>query len=64
MRDLVVREAMKTMAADAAMRFHELRAVGEEIPYDVREAGDGSLTPQYLPLTERFIRASASGSAA
>jgi hypothetical protein len=60
MRDLVVREAMKTMAAEAAKRFHELRAEGAELPYDVRETGDGSLIPQYVPLTERFIREHAS----
>jgi hypothetical protein len=55
MRDLVVREALKTMARDAAKRFRELVAAGEQIPYDVEESGGGSALPQYIPLTERFI---------
>ncbi len=33
---------------------------GEEIPYDVDESGDGSPIPQYIPLTERFVRDHAS----
>jgi hypothetical protein len=56
MRDLVVREALQAMARDAAKRFRELVATGGEIPYDIRESGDGSPLPQYTPLTERFIR--------
>ena len=56
MRDLVVREAVATMAGDAAKRLRELVAGGSEIPYDVREPGNGSPLPQYVPLTERFIR--------
>jgi hypothetical protein len=56
MRDLVVREALQTMARDAAKRFRELVAAGGEIPYDVSESGDGSPLPQYTPLTERFVR--------
>jgi hypothetical protein len=55
MRDLVVREALKTMAGDAAKRFRELVAAGEQIPYDVEESGSGAALPQYIPLTERFI---------
>jgi hypothetical protein len=60
MRDLVVREALVEMARDAAKRFRELVAAGEEIPYDVHESGDGSPIPQYVPLTERFVRDHAS----
>ena len=56
MRDLVVREALKTMSRDAAKRLRELVASGHEIPYDVQEPGSGSPLPRYLPLTERFIR--------
>jgi hypothetical protein len=56
MRDLVVREALRTMARDASKRFRELVASGNQIPYDVHEAGSGSPLPQYIPLTERFIR--------
>lgn len=44
------------MARDSAKRFRELVAEGREIPYDVREADDGSPLPQYTPLTERFVR--------
>jgi hypothetical protein len=56
MRDLVVREALKEMSADAAERLRELVAVGRQIPYDVEEAGSRSAMPQYVPLTARFIR--------
>jgi hypothetical protein len=56
MRDLVVREALKVMARDASKRLRELVAQGEQLPYDVREAEAGSPLPQYVPLTERFIR--------
>lgn len=56
MRDLVVREGLETMARDAAKRFRELIATGEEIPYEVREPGNGSPLCQYEPLTERFVR--------
>src|SRR5436190_9987347 len=56
MRDLVAREALRTMAGDAAKRFRELVAAGHEIPYDVQESGNGSPLPRYVPLTERFVR--------
>jgi hypothetical protein len=56
MRDLVVREALKVMARDASKRLRELVAQGEELPYDVHEAQAGSPLPQYIPLTERFVR--------
>jgi hypothetical protein len=56
MRDLVVREALQTMARDAAKRFRELVAEGEEIPYDVQEPGAGSPLAEFAPLTERFVR--------
>lgn len=60
MRDLVLREGLKTMAGDAAMRLHDLLAGGEEIPYEVRESGDGSPLAEYIPQTSRFIRDHAS----
>src|SRR3954453_17064019 len=62
MRDLIVQEALKVMARDASKRLRELVAQGEQLPYDVRGAGAGSPLParaplpQYVPLTERFIR--------
>jgi hypothetical protein len=55
-RDLVAREALAAMARDAAKTFRELIAGGEEIPYEVREPGDGSPLCEYEPLTDRFVR--------
>ena len=43
------------MAVDAADRLRELIAAGEEIPYEVREPGDGSPLCRYEPLTELFV---------
>jgi len=48
------------MAGDAALRLRELLAEGEEIPYEVREAGAGSPLAEYIPQTSRFIRDHAS----
>lgn len=56
MRDLVLREALTTMAGDAALRLREMIAAGEEVPYEVREAGAGSALAEYVPQTGRFIR--------
>src|SRR4051812_24938126 len=56
MRDLVVQEALKVMARDASKRLRELVAQGEDLPYDVHEAEAGTPLPQYVPLTEEFIR--------
>ncbi|HEX2468916.1 MAG TPA: hypothetical protein VHJ54_11980 [Solirubrobacterales bacterium] len=56
MRDLVVREGLATMARDAARLFKQLIAAGAEIPYEVREPGNGSPLCQYEPLTGRFVR--------
>jgi hypothetical protein len=56
MRDLVAPEALQAMAKDAAKRFHELVAAGQEIPYEVQEPGSGSPLPRYVPLTGRFVR--------
>ncbi|MDX6581699.1 MAG: hypothetical protein QOI10_883 [Solirubrobacterales bacterium] len=44
------------MALDAAKRFHELVVAGDEIPYEVREPGDGSPLCEYEPQTARFVR--------
>lgn len=60
MRDLVLREGLKTMAGDASLRLRDLLASGVEIPYEVREAGDGSPLAEYIPQTSRFIRESSS----
>jgi hypothetical protein len=56
MRDLVVREGLTAIARDGARLFKGLIASGEEIPYEVREPGNGSPLCQYEPLTERFVR--------
>jgi hypothetical protein len=56
MHDLVVREALETMAGDAAERLRELLAAGAEIPYEVLEPGSGSPLCEYRPQTARFIR--------
>jgi hypothetical protein len=56
MHDLVVREALETMAVDAAERLRELVAAGAEIPYEVREPGDASPLCEYTPQTARFVR--------
>jgi hypothetical protein len=56
MRDLVVNEALAAMADDAAECLQGLIAAGEEVPYEVREPGDGSPLCRYEPLTERFVR--------
>jgi hypothetical protein len=55
MRDLVVREGLEAMAFDAADRLRELVAAGAEIPYEVREPGDGSPLCRYEPRTEVFV---------
>ena len=44
------------MAQDAAKRFFELVAAGDEIPYVVHEPGDGSPLCEYEPQTARFVR--------
>jgi hypothetical protein len=56
MHDLVVREALRTMAVDAAERLRALVAGGAEIPYEVREPGAASPLCEYTPQTGRFVR--------
>ena len=60
MRDLVLREGLKTMAGDAALLLRDLLASGVEVPYEVRESGAGSPMAEYLPQTSHFIRDNAS----
>ena len=55
MRDLVVREGLEAVANDAAIRLRELIDAGHEIPYEVREPGDGSPLVRYEPRTEDFV---------
>jgi hypothetical protein len=64
MRDLVLREGLKTMAGDAALLLRDLLASGVEVPYEVRETGAGSPLAEYVPKTSEFIRDNASQLAA
>jgi hypothetical protein len=56
MQDLVVREALETMAVDAGDCLRELVAAGAEIPYEVLEPGSSSPLCEYTPQTPRFVR--------
>jgi len=57
MRDRVVNEALRRLAAEAATRFRSLVDTGDEIPFDVaEEAGEHTLY-RYKPLTSRFVSA-------
>jgi hypothetical protein len=55
-RDHLLHEALKRLAAEAATRFSSLVATGEQIPFDVAEQeGPDSLFHSYVPLTARFV---------
>ena len=57
MRDFLLNEALKRLAADAAVRLSALVAGGEQIPFDVaEEEGPESAFHMYEPLTSRFVR--------
>jgi len=55
-RDLLLTEALKRLAADAAVRLSALVAGGDQIPFDVAEE-DGPESAFYLyePQTSRFV---------
>jgi hypothetical protein len=56
-RDPLLNEALKRLAAEAATRFTTLVASGEQIPFDVAESeGPDALFHSYVPLTARFVR--------
>ncbi len=56
MRDFLLNEALKRLAAEAATRFSTLVASGDQIPFDVSaEDGDDSAFYSYVPLTSRFV---------
>ena len=56
MRDPVLREALSTLAAEAATRLRSLVATGDEIPFDIAEdTGEGAHFYRYVPLTSRFV---------
>jgi hypothetical protein len=55
-RDHLLNEALKRLAAEAATRFSSLVAGGEQIPFDVAEQeGPDSLFHSYVPLTAHFV---------
>jgi hypothetical protein len=57
-RDPLLNEAIRRLAAEAATRFSTMVAGGEQIPFDVAEAAgpDEALFHSYVPLTARFVR--------
>jgi hypothetical protein len=56
-RDPVLNEALKRLAADAATRLSTLVAGGDQIPFDVDEqAGPDSFFHSYRPLTVEYVR--------
>jgi hypothetical protein len=57
-RDPLLNEALRRLAAEAATRFTMLVAGGEQIPFDVAESAgpDEAFFHSYVPLTERFVR--------
>lgn len=57
MRDLMLNEALRRLAAEAATRFSTLVASGDQIPFDVAEQeGPDSLFHSYVPLTAEYVR--------
>lgn len=58
MRDPLLNEALRRLAAEAATRFTTLVASGDQIPFDVAEqAGpDEAFFHSYVPLTARYVR--------
>ncbi len=57
MRDPVLNQAIKQLAAEAATRYATLVASGDQIPFDVDEqAGPDSAFHSYRPLTSEYVR--------
>jgi hypothetical protein len=56
-RDPLLNEAIRRLAAEAATRFTTLVAGGDQIPFDVAEReGPDSFFHSYVPLTGRYVR--------
>lgn len=57
MRDPMLNEALRRLAAEAATRFTTLVAGGDQIPFDVAESAgpDESFFHSYVPLTGRYV---------
>ncbi len=58
MRDPILNEALRRLAAEAATRFTTLVAGGDQVPFDVAEAAgpDDAFFHSYVPLTGRYVR--------
>ena len=58
MRDRLLGEALRRLAAEAATRLTTLVASGDQIPFDVAEAAgpDDAFFHSYVPLTARYVR--------
>ena len=57
MRDPLINEALRRLAAEAATRFSTLVASGDQLPFDVAEQeGPDSFFHSYVPLTSRYVR--------
>jgi hypothetical protein len=57
-RDPLLNEALRRLAAEASTRFATLMASGDEIPFDVDEqaGSDDVFFHSYVPLTGRYVR--------
>jgi hypothetical protein len=57
-RDPLLNEALRRLAAETATRFSTLVASGDQIPFDVAESAgpDEAFFHSYVPLTARFVR--------
>lgn len=56
MRDLHLRHTLTGLARDASEVLTDLVEGGQEIPYEIGEAGEGFAFSQYRPLTARYVR--------
>jgi len=56
-RDPLLNEAVRRLAAEASTRFAMLVAGGDQIPFDVAEQeGEDAFFHSYVPLTGRYVR--------
>jgi hypothetical protein len=55
-RDPVLKEALRQLAAEAAAHFRSLVDSGEEVPFDVAEDDGEQSFFRYVPLSARFVR--------
>ena len=56
MRDKILEESLKRLAAETSTRFSALVATGDEIPFDVAENdGESAHFYRYVPLTSGYV---------